>query len=713
MTEPNDQTRAGEATAFDRRQSTRYRGAAIVHAFLLACAVATVVATAGSANWRPWTLALITGLAVIGEFTDIDFPSARLRFSSSFLGLMLAAVLLGGGPAAVVGVVTIGIGWLRSREAAHHLRNNLVTYAWFPLASGLLFHAVVSAEHLGRNDPARYLLVFGTFVFALVLNFGMIGIYKAYLGRAAPWTWLTDLRVVLAPELASALLTVVSVFVYWKVGSAVLALFVIVLLVFQYLVGELLTSQRRAAALKRHATTDELTGLANRKRFGDRLEEEIEVCRERGEAFPVVLIDLDRFKEINDTLGHQYGDELLVKLAPRLAERVGTHGLVARLGGDEFALLTGIRTDRPELLEGVASELMECVREPITIGDITLEVGSSVGIARYPVDGDDPQTLLRRADIAMYAAKEHRDGFRLYDAEHDYHSTHRLSMLGDFRRALTSDEIVVHFQPIVDLRSQRVAGAEGLVRWEHPTMGLLGPAEFLQIVEQTGLIGPLTHRVLDRAIAQCARWHADGSELTVAVNLSIRNLLDPGLPAEVGRLLARYELPPEALQLEITESMIMSDPERVIATVTALGELGIRLAVDDFGTGHSSLANLRRLPIDELKVDRSFVTPMLSDESDLIIVRSTINMAHDLGLKVIAEGVEDGQTLSRLDDLGCDLAQGYHLSKPVPADLFVSWMNEFEAAAVLPHLRPAAHVKQLPSPRAAQLAPAAGLRVRR
>jgi diguanylate cyclase len=395
----------------------------------------------------------------------------------------------------------------------------------------------------------------------------------------------------------------------------------------------------------------------------------------------VILLDLDRFKEINDTLGHQYGDDLLAELGPRLAAQVGADGLVARLGGDEFAVLTGSRTDRVDVLEQIANDLIACVHQPIRIGDIALEVGSSVGVARYPIDGIDGQTLLRRADIAMYAAKEHRDGYRLYEAEHDHHSTRRLSVLGDFRRALTRDEIVVHYQPIVRLRDQRVAGAEGLVRWEHPKLGLLEPGAFLQIVEQTGLIGALTRRVLDRAIVQCASWRAGGhEEMTVAVNLSVRNLIDPQLASEVSRMLIRHSLPPEALQLEITESMIMSDPERALATVRSLSELGVRLAVDDFGTGHSSLANLKRLPIDELKIDRSFVTPMLADESDLIIVRNTINLAHDLGLKVIAEGVEDAQTLRRLDALGCDLAQGHHLSKPMPRERFGVWMEEFESA---------------------------------
>ena len=289
----------------------------------------------------------------------------------------------------------------------------------------------------------------------------------------------------------------------------------------------------------------------------------------------------------------------------------------------------------------------------------------------------------------MYAAKRQQSGFRLYAPSQDHHARRQLSVVSDFRRALSSGEIVVHYQPIVELDELRVRGAEGLVRWEHPERGLLPPGAFMQAVERTHLIGPLTHHVLDSALDQCARWRRAGMDLSVAVNLSVRNLLDRNLPRQIERLLGAHGLSPDALQLEITESMIMADPERALATVSRLSGAGIRISVDDFGTGYSSLENLRRLPIDELKIDRSFVTPMLNDRSDLIIVRSTINLAHDLGLRIIAEGVEDAQTLDRLTVLGCDLAQGFHLSRPMSPENFDGWMaqpldvsdDEGEAAA--------------------------------
>jgi diguanylate cyclase (GGDEF)-like protein len=644
-----------------------------MHGLALAAATAVVGLTAGSARWNLESLVVIACLTVVSDLTSVETGSSGLKISGSFLGLMLAAVLLGGAPAALVGVLTIGVGWFRWREDGHSLRNNLVTYAWFPLIGGLFFHFVVGVAHIDPHGADYYLLVFAAFALALAVNFVMVAGYQCYIDGASLTQKARDaLAPILASELFSAALTMIAVYVAVQLGVTGLALFALVLVIFQYLVGALLVSKRRSEELQRMATTDELTGLANRERFRARLEQEIEAREQPGGA--VMLIDLDHFKEINDTLGHHYGDVLLQNLGPRLAACVGPAGLVARLGGDEFAVLPGVRTDQPKLLEEFASDLLGCIQQPFLVDELSLEVGASVGIARFPLDGGDAHTLLRRADIAMYSAKATQSGVALYTPEQDKHSMQRLTVLTNFRRAIESNEIVVHYQPIVDLDDRSVHGAEGLVRWRHPERGLIAPAEFIQTVEQTELIGPLTRHVLDRAIAQCARWREAGPELSVAVNLSVRNLLDRSLPREIEQLLWTHSLPPEALKLEITESMIMSDPERALATITQISALGVRFSVDDFGTGHSSLAYLRRLPIDELKIDRSFVSPMLSDMSDLIIVRSTINLAHDLGLTIIAEGVEDEPTLERLSELGCDRAQGYHLSRPMPADLFAEWL---------------------------------------
>lgn len=303
-----------------------------------------------------------------------------------------------------------------------------------------------------------------------------------------------------------------------------------------------------------------------------------------------------------------------------------------------------------------------------------LEVTASLGIGRRVGPSEDAPPSLVRASLTVYTANPDLRPIA-DDRPHkpELPVSEGLNVLTDLPRALSADEIVLHYQPIVALGDGSIRGAEGLVRWEHPHHGLLGPASFIQVVEQTGLIGPLTRHVLDRAIGQCARWRDSGQELSVAVNLSVRNLLDQDLADDIGSLLDRHSLPPDALQLEITESMIMTDTDSSLRTLVELSELGVELSVDDFGTGYSSLANLRRLPIDQLKIDRSFVTPMLKDESDLIIVRSTINLAHDLGLRIVAEGVEDRPTLIRLASLGADLAQGYHLSRPLPVSAFDDW----------------------------------------
>ncbi len=612
----------------------------------------------------------------VSVLTDFATGATKVRVSGLPIALTAAIVLLGPAPAAAVGVLAMFVSWTRTRAKWHIVLNNVATFMWYPLLAGLFFHESVRLAGLGPRTLAYYLIVFAAFVLALVVNFlGVFG-FRSYLDGSS---MLDNARMAVLPvmpaELFSALLTMAVVYVAVLAGTVGIVLAVLALLIFQYLVGELLKSKQRADELHRRATTDELTGLANRERFRARLDERIAEAMASDERFGVMLCDLDRFKEINDTLGHHFGDELLRDLGPRLAEVVGPNGLVSRLGGDEFAVLPGESTSDPDELEAIARRLMACVQQPIGVDEMLLEVGVSIGIARFPRDGEDPHSLLRSADVAMYAAKEAHAGCKVYAAALDGHSVRKLSVLSEFRRALDNDEILVFYQPIMHMGGTRVHGAEALVRWQHPELGLLPPSDFMPIVEQTGLIGPMTRHVLERAVAQCAAWRRAGQEMTVSVNLSVRNLLDPDLASLLGDLLEIYGLTPSALQLEITESMLMSDPDRSLTTLTRLSELGVGLSVDDYGTGYSSLANLRRLPIDELKIDRSFVSPMLCDESDLIIVRSTINLGHDLGLKVVAEGVEDEATLHRLGGLGCDLAQGYHFSKPLPPEAFNKWMG--------------------------------------
>ncbi|MGZ4217722.1 MAG: putative bifunctional diguanylate cyclase/phosphodiesterase, partial [Solirubrobacteraceae bacterium] len=604
------------------RVRTPGRGVMLVQGVALAVVTGIALLTVNYANWNPAQLLVLATLTIISDITSVQVGGAsRIRVSGSALGLMLGAALLGGAPAALLAAVSMLLGWLKLRVNLHYLVNNIAVYAALMLAGGLWFRAATGILHTNPHEVDYYALAFVSFMALELLNFVFVVGYQCHLERSTLASKVPEVLLpVLPAELFSVALTVATLLVTVEIGTIGLALVAIVLVIFQYLVGELLTSKRRGEELQRIARTDELTGLANRERFRVRLAERIERAREADESCAVMLLALDRFKEINDTLGHHYGDQLLRELGPRLVECVGPEGLVARMGGDEFAILPAEQTDDPEVLEQFATGLTAAVQQPTMIEEMTLQVGASVGIARFPLDGDDPHALLRRADVAMYTAKDGHHGVKVYAAESDHNSVHRLSVISDFQRALERDELVVHYQPIVDVRGAEVRGAEGLVRWEHPEHGLLPPGAFIAAVEQTGLIGPLTRHVLERSIAQCATWRTEGNELSVAVNLSVRNLLDPGLPGQISALLDTYGLPADALQLEITESMIMSDPERALAIVGRLSDLGVRLSVDDFGTGYSSLANLKRLPIDELKIDRSFVSPMMQDESDLIIV---------------------------------------------------------------------------------------------
>jgi diguanylate cyclase (GGDEF)-like protein len=434
---------------------------------------------------------------------------------------------------------------------------------------------------------------------------------------------------------------------------------------------------RQQAAENEHmAKHDALTGLPNRTAFQATANAGIEACRESSTGAAVFLMDLDRFKEINDTLGHDAGDRLLVAIGPRLQARVGAADLVARLGGDEFAVfLAGIQD--PATALHVADDLRAALEEPFIVDDLSIQIEASVGVATYPDHGDDAAALMQRADVALYVAKEKRSGAARYDPASDPNSRRRLSRVAELRGAiLERDELVVFYQPKADMASGDVHSVEALVRWDHPRDGLLAPMDFLPLAEHTGLIRPLTLSVLEAALTQCAAWRAGGIEVDVAVNLSVRTLHDPEFPGDVARLLAGAGLPPSVLVLEITESMLMADPVRAMETASRLHAMGVRLSIDDFGTGYSSLAYLKQLPVDELKIDRSFVMDMNTNPNDLVIVRSAIDLARNLGLTVVAEGVEDAATWDALRSLSCDQGQGYFLSRPVPGDELTRWMTE-------------------------------------
>jgi diguanylate cyclase (GGDEF)-like protein/PAS domain S-box-containing protein len=432
--------------------------------------------------------------------------------------------------------------------------------------------------------------------------------------------------------------------------------------------------RRQAAEHRHHAMHDDLTGLPNRRSLYERLAAEM-INVAPGEEFSLLLVDLDRFKEVNDVLGHQSGDDLLRQVAARFSNEVRSEDLLARLGGDEFAVLVGGRSGAHGGLE-IARRLTEALCQEFMLSGVPVHVEASIGIARYPFDGTDATTLLRCADSAMYAAKELSTELELFDGKRDSYSPTRLKRLGELRQALDRDELVLHYQPKLLLENGTIPGVEALVRWQHPELGLLGPGEFVPLAEQTGLIKPLTSFVLRTALEQVSAWQQAGYDLSIAVNISERSLLDPDFPDEVARVLRQTGVPPRHLELEITEGTIMADPARAAAVLRSLDGLGVVLSLDDFGTGYSSLSRLRELPISEIKIDRSFSARIETDERDVAIMRSTIELGHNLGCSVVAEGLETAEALQRVTSLGCDTGQGFHIARPLDAAAISDWLAD-------------------------------------
>jgi diguanylate cyclase (GGDEF)-like protein len=430
--------------------------------------------------------------------------------------------------------------------------------------------------------------------------------------------------------------------------------------------ARLYSEMRQHADAKAHeASHDGLTGLGNRALLHDRAVSAMASATHDAQC-GLLVIDLDHFKEINDTLGHAAGDVFLKQVAQRISSSVKDADAVCRLGGDEFAvLISGLRS--PDHADAIGARLLEVLSEPVGFDGLRLSIEGSVGVACYPADSSSFDELLRRADVALYQAKGSRGSVSHYRADRDESSLHRLELAAELRSAMAEDQFVVHYQPQYDLGTGAAVGAEALVRWQHPERGLLGPAEFIGAVEHSGLIRDFTLAVLEKAVAECAGWLCDGTPLTVAVNLSARNLLDSGLPGDVGRVLSRHGLPAHRLVLEITETTMMSELDVVEEVLGTLRGMGVQLSVDDFGTGYSSLAFLQRVAVNEVKIDRTFVLGVATSESDRALVRATVQLAHSLGARAVGEGVEDEALAVALRELGCDFAQGYHLGRPVPA----------------------------------------------
>jgi diguanylate cyclase (GGDEF)-like protein len=454
--------------------------------------------------------------------------------------------------------------------------------------------------------------------------------------------------------------------------ALIASLTVFYLVVFRLIASASTRLRRQKEALQssaerdRHqATHDALTGLPNWELLRDRLEQGLAAASRSDGEVALLLIDLDRFKEINDTLGHSYGDKLLCQVGPRLQSVLREGDTVARLGGDEFAVLLPL-VDGVGEAGHVAERLREALHQPFDVEGVALDVEASVGIAISPWHGTDTEALLRNADIAMYVAKELKAGAVVFEPEEHVTAPSRLTVLGDLRRALEgTGELFLNYQPKYTLDGERIEGLEALLRWQHPKQGLIPPGDFIPAAEGTGIILRLTEHVLDLALAQMRRWMDAGHAVPVAVNLSTRCLLDAGLPDLVGRLLTEHRVPAALLRLEVTESAVMGDAARCMEVLQRLHDLGVKLSIDDFGTGYSSMAYLRRLPVDELKIDRSFVLGMTTTAHDAVLVRTAIDLGHNLGLTVVAEGVEGAEHVSALRDLGCDIAQGYHYARPM------------------------------------------------
>lgn len=432
---------------------------------------------------------------------------------------------------------------------------------------------------------------------------------------------------------------------------------------------------RMADLRRRDATTDELTGLPNRRALYAEAHTRL-MAPQRGRQ-ALLMLDLNKFKEVNDSLGHHAGDELLLQVGARLGEHLRDCDLLVRLGGDEFAVL--LDDAGHDQATAVAVKLCAALTKPFTLVDIAVHSAVSIGIALFPDDGPDLSTLLRKADTAMFKAKASGYGHHVYGGADDTDFTTQLRMVEELRTALTSDQFVMYFQPKVDLPTGKVQSLEALVRWNHPTLGLLYPDSFLDVVEEAGLMHAMTRAVLGMALDQAALWQAGGQQLTIAVNLSASSLVDTDLPEQVASMLAARGVSPAALQLEITEEFLMADRDRARNILTRLRRHGVQISVDDFGTGYSSLSYLRDLPIDELKIDRSFVLPMVDDARAAALVASTISLAHSLDLRVVAEGVENDIAYTELRALGCDQAQGFFISRPVPAAELEHWLSNRSA----------------------------------
>ncbi|GAB6900264.1 putative bifunctional diguanylate cyclase/phosphodiesterase [Kineosporia succinea] len=620
---------------------------------------------------------LVLGI-IVGELISIevvleDSRSYLMTLSTTFI----VALIFAAPPGLVILAQSIPLVIDDLKQGRHWSRPvfNLAQYVLAVAAGRWIFcllagQAFFVPESFDRDDVAPAIVASGVY---FLVNNGLVVLVVALASRrfdpAGLWGDVRQNVTTWGPMVAMApICLAVTNFSLWLVPLVLMPVIAV------HQISKLALEHRRSAE------HDALTGLPNRAFFLQKLDHELAEEPPDRAVIGVMFIDLDHFKEINDTLGHEAGDALICDIGRRLRSAVDDDVTVARLGGDEFAVLTRLSPLEPlPQAVALAERLSGTLDEPVSVAGIRLEVRASVGIALAPQHAHGSADLLAKADIAMYLAKGNGGGVAVYDPTKDENTTERLLLLTQLHDALARDQLTVYYQPKCDVRSGRVVGAEALVRWRHPSRGLLGADQFIPLAESTELITQLTLVVLEQAVAQARVWLDQGRRLGVAVNLSVRHLADVRLPEQVDALLRRHRVPPALLTLEVTENTVMTDPHRAVAVLAMLRAAGVRIAIDDYGTGYSSLAYLKRLSVDELKIDRSFIIGMTSDDNDQIIVRSTIDLGHNLGLQVVAEGVEDAASWRHLQVLGCDVIQGFTVQAPLAADEFDTWITAWEA----------------------------------
>jgi diguanylate cyclase len=657
-------------------------------AVLCAAPLARLPSQLGDLPASFWAMA---ALAVVGDARPFT-PPGRRQTSAVFPSICFSfAIMLawGVGPAIAVQAAAVVVSAWRMHHAPWRALFNVGQYGLALSAAQAV--TMLADEHsfvaggrptwidvavVAAAAAAWFAVKYGTVTIAVRLHSG--GHWWAIFRSGVAFELLsTGSLLLLAPVLDAA-----------AHMSAALIPLVLVPLFAVYRMARLSSEQEQIARL------DPLTGLANRKALIAEVHDQAPAHAERAASgvpdrhLALLLLDLDHFKHVNDALGHAVGDRLLVEVSSRLRAAVRPSDVVARLGGDEFAILAARLTSADEARD-IAERVVAALGDPVALDGLPIDVAGSIGIALYPDHGEDFATLMRHADVAMYDAKHRGDAVAVYAPESDHNSPERLSLLGDLRRALESEgtrpderihpagEVAMYYQPQIAIDTGEVVGVEALLRWRHPRRGMVDPEELIRVAEQSAVMRLLTRRVVDDVVEQLAKWEATGVRLRAAVNVSVRDLQTGEIADQITDRLSRYGVDAGQLQLEITESALMADPRRVLVTISRLARIGVAIALDDFGTGYSSMQHLRRLPLTEVKVDRSFVLGMATDTDDAAIVRSIIELAGALGLRVVAEGVEDERTWRLLHSIGCDVAQGWFYARPMPAEELVDWLARY------------------------------------